>query len=207
MSVPSLPSGYDETRHVQAGRPDCHITVGFDQQQLQIPRFIVQLHYQTSTDPLEWSEIARMDHNETSVQGHDVYQEGLHVDVRRQSQSTVHLHVSHGRLPANRGKVIRRCAAYLRREGDYFIDVYTEQRPPGSPPSWRPDGGDSACTLISTDPLSGDMSQESPVEDALSLEELSEELAEATGTTAEEIERGAEEIEIAPPWEATIVDE
>lgn len=28
MPVPSLPSEYDETRHVQAGRADCHITSG-----------------------------------------------------------------------------------------------------------------------------------------------------------------------------------
>jgi len=51
------------------------------------------------------------------------------------------------------------------------------------------------------------MSQEPPAEDALTLEELSEELADATGTTAEEIERGAEELEIAPPSEADVVDE
>lgn len=51
------------------------------------------------------------------------------------------------------------------------------------------------------------MSQESPVKDALTPEELSEVLAEATGTTAEEIERGAEELEIAPPEDATVVDD
>ena len=51
------------------------------------------------------------------------------------------------------------------------------------------------------------MSQESPVEDALTPEELSELLAEATGTTPEAIERGAAELKIAPPEEATVVDE
>jgi len=45
------------------------------------------------------------------------------------------------------------------------------------------------------------MSQESPAEDALTLEELSEELADATETTTEEIDRGTEELEIAPPGE------
>lgn len=43
------------------------------------------------------------------------------------------------------------------------------------------------------------MSHESPAEDALSPRELSELLAEAERTTADEIERGAERIEIAPP--------
>ena len=51
------------------------------------------------------------------------------------------------------------------------------------------------------------MSRDSPTDDVLSLEELSEALAEATGTTAEEIEQGAKEIDIAPPEEATVVDE
>lgn len=51
------------------------------------------------------------------------------------------------------------------------------------------------------------MSQESPVEDALMPEELSELLAEATGTTPEAIERGTAALEIAPPEEAIVVDE
>ena len=50
------------------------------------------------------------------------------------------------------------------------------------------------------------MTQESPVEDALTLEELSEVLAEVEGTTPEEIERGAAGLEIAPPEEATVVE-
>jgi len=43
-------------------------------------------------------------------------------------------------------------------------------------------------------------------DDVLSPEELSEALAEATGTTAEEIERGAADMEIASPDEATVVE-
>jgi len=207
MTVPSLPSGYDERHHIQAGRPDCHITVGFNQQHQHIPQFIVQLHYRVGADPTDWVEIARMDHNETSVTGHDVYQEGLHVDIHRETKSTVHLQVGHGPLPRNIGSVIRGCGQYLRREATYFIEVYEEQRPPGSPPNWRPDGGGLTHTLISLNPLPDDMSQESPVEDAISFEELDEILAEATGTTPEEIRRGAEELEIAPPWEAEIVEE
>lgn len=44
-------------------------------------------------------------------------------------------------------------------------------------------------------------------EDALTLEELSDALADGTGITHEEIERGAEEMEIAAPSEATVVYE
>jgi hypothetical protein len=52
------------------------------------------------------------------------------------------------------------------------------------------------------------MSREAPADaDIVSDEELTGLLAEAEGRTPEEIERGATEIEIAPPEEATVVDE
>lgn len=209
MTVPSLPAGYDETRHIQAGRIDCHLTVGFDQHQAHIPRFLIQLHYQVATDPVTWDAIARMDHNETAATGHDVYREGLHVDVARRSSPPVHLRLSHTALPANRGKVIRGCVDYFRREADYFIDVYEERRSPGGPPAWSPDGGERTPRFIRPNPVEDDMSREPAPEDAdiLSPAELSEVLAEATDTTPEEIERGADEFEIAPPSEATVVDE
>jgi len=52
------------------------------------------------------------------------------------------------------------------------------------------------------------MSCEAPADaDMVSDEELTALLADAEGTTPEEIERGAAELEIAPPEEATVVDE
>jgi len=51
------------------------------------------------------------------------------------------------------------------------------------------------------------MSREAPANaDTISDEELTELLADAEGTTSEEIERGAAELDIAPPEEATVVD-
>ncbi|WP_241983212.1 hypothetical protein [Halorubrum sp. GN11GM_10-3_MGM] len=51
------------------------------------------------------------------------------------------------------------------------------------------------------------MSHKTPADsDTISDEELTELLAEAEGTTPEEIERGAAELDIAPPEEATVVD-
>lgn len=207
MTAPSLPTGYDDTKHVQAGRADCHITVGFDSTHGHIPRFLVQLHYQVNTDPVRWKVIARMDHNETAPFGHDVYREGLHVDVSRRSGRAVHLDVRHGPLPRNRGMVIRGCVGYFRIEADYFIDVYEGRRSPGGPPRWSPDGGERAHSFISLNLVEVGMSRESPVDDALTLDELNKVLAEATDTTPEAIEEGAEALEIAPPSEATVVDE
>ena len=206
MSAPSLPTGYDVAKHVPVGRRDCLLTVGFDQRQQHIPRFLVQLHYRVATDPIEWTAIARMDHNETSSLGHDVYREGLHVDVARRSQPTVHLQLAHAPLPISRGAVIRGCANYLKREAEYFVDVFEERRSPGRPPSWS-DGGEPTPTFIPSRRVEGDMSREAPADaDMVSDEELTELLADSEGMTSEEIERVAAELEIAPPEEATVVD-
>jgi len=207
MSLPSLPSNYDVSKHVGTGRSECYLTVGFDQQRQYISRFIVILHYRP-LGQANWDAIARIDHNETSATGHNVYREGLHVDVDRRSSPEVHLKLRHGSLPASRGEVIRRCGEYFVRDSQYFIDVYEENQPPGSPPGW-PDGGDSPPRFFTENTVDTSMSSESTEDDpeVLSLEELSEVLAEAEGTTAEEIENGAQDIEIAPPSEATVVDE
>jgi hypothetical protein len=208
VTVPSTPSGYDIAKHVQATRRDCHLTVGFDQQRNHIPRFLVQLHYRHSSGGSHWTVVARMDHNETSATGHDIYQEGPHVDVAHPDGTVDHLSIRHTSLSPARGDVIRQCAGYLDAHADYFIDIYTGQRSVGGgPPRWSPDGGEPTPRLIRSNSIGGDMSQESPAEDALTLEELSEVLAEATGTTAEEIEHGAAEMEFAPPEEATVDDD
>jgi len=98
MTVPPLPSGYDVSKRVDAGSSNYHITVRLNRERGYIPRFLVQLQYQVDTDPVRWIEIARMDHNEMDPLGHDVYQEGLHVDIARRSADTVHLEVRHGPL-------------------------------------------------------------------------------------------------------------
>jgi len=146
MALPSLPSGYDVTKHVRVKRTDCLLAVGFDREQRRIPRFLIQLHYQSDTEPIKWEEIARMDHNETAMLGHNVYREGLHVDASRRTKSTVHLQLAHSPLPQSRGTVIRACSDYLHREADYFIEVYEERIAPGSPPRW-PDGGNLTPTF------------------------------------------------------------
>ena len=202
---PSLPTGYDTAKYVPGAPPNCQVTVGFDSIQGSIPQFLVQLHYQVATDPVQWVTIARMDHNETATQGHDIYVEGLHADVARRTSDPVTLHPSHGPLPSNTGIVVRGCVNYIRDEADYFIDVYEERRPPGSPPRWSPDGG--TPTFIRVNSLEGCMSRESHADDYVTDEELTELLAEATDSTSEEIERGAAELEIGPLEEATIVDE
>ncbi|MFB6177431.1 MAG: hypothetical protein ABEI99_09860 [Halobaculum sp.] len=50
------------------------------------------------------------------------------------------------------------------------------------------------------------MSEQNPVAEAITVTELSEVIAEETDETAEEIEQGAAEIDVEPPWEADSVE-
>lgn len=203
MSRPSPPTGYDVCKRVQAGRSDCLITVGFDRIRSHIPRFLIQLHYQTTASPVQWDPIARMDHNDSPMKGHNVYKEGLHVDIDRRTSPEVKLYLHHSLLPASRGTVIRRCVEYFDNESDYFVDVFEERTVPGTPPRW-PDGGTQAPKFIRDENVEGGMSKESSAEEPLSLAELSETLAAAEDTTAEKIEQGAEDIDIATPEKAEV---
>lgn len=206
MSVPAHASGYDVSKDVPVSRGDCHITVGFDKQKTHIPRFLVRLHYATSFLPARWTEIARFDHNETAATGHNVYQQGLHIDVKRKSGQGVTLYPSHGKLNRNRGAVIRACVDYFDREANYFVDIFKGNQSPTGAPGW-PDGGKIPRILIRQKPIVVNMHPDRGGENTVSQEELTEILAEATGVSAEEIERGADEIDIAPPEQADVVNE
>jgi len=208
MSVPSLPDGYDVSKHVSAGRSDSLLTVGFDRYRGHIPCFLVQLHYRVETDPVSWMAIARMDHNEATGTGHDVYREGLHVDVARRTAGWVHLTLPEIALPTSRGALIRECVEYFRREAAYFVDVYRERQEPGRPPRWS-DGGESTSGFISLNAILGDMSGdfEGDGTEPLRIDELTDLLAEAEQTSSEALKREARTFAIAPPHQATIVEE
>lgn len=136
-SQPDPPNGYDRPFGFDIQPDDCYITVGFDKQRNDIPRFLVQLHYQQESD--QWTDIARFDHDETDPEGHDVYNEGLHVDVRRPTGREVTLEPSHPPLPADRGVVLRGCTEYLESEVQFFVGVFTGSLGPSDPPRWSPD--------------------------------------------------------------------
>lgn len=203
---PPLPTGYDRTKRVLTDRSDCVVTVGFDSTQTVLPRFLVRLHYVSGRGPVEWTVIARMDHNEVSPTGHDVYDEGLHVDIDRRTSREVTREPTHPPLPVSRGRVLRACVNYLNEHTDWFVDVYEERKGPDNPPHWSADGG-SARTFFLVDDEERGVSEQNPVAEAITPAELSEVIAEETGETAEEIEQGAAEIDIEPPWEADSAEE
>jgi hypothetical protein len=94
--------------------------------------------------------------------------------------------------------VIRRCVERLRQEATYFVD---SKRAESRPETRR--GGLTVATHRARrrENLNGEeMSRSrSTVGEVRSPPEWSEVVADATGTSAEEVERGFEEIDIAPP--------
>lgn len=68
--------------------PHVRIPRELDTEQSTVTRFVVQLEYNIATvspaysDP-EWRVVARFDHDTTSEGGHDITEEGLHLDIYR----------------------------------------------------------------------------------------------------------------------------
>lgn len=57
--------------------------IGYSHDRGEVARFVVQLEYRLDE---EWVEVVRFDHDPTSEVGHDVSEEGVHVDVYRAGQ-------------------------------------------------------------------------------------------------------------------------
>jgi hypothetical protein len=200
MATVPIPDGYDVSKQVQSVQPDCVLTVGFDRRQYQIRRFLVRLH-SFDTDDSEWTTVAQFDHNEVEDSGHDVYVEGLHVDVYRKDDARVKLRPYHGHLDPDRGSVVRSCVAYLDSYAEYFLRIHEGKTEPDSLPEW-PDGGyrdDIAHRYKSAPALT--TSRMETDDRAISKEELTALLARTTGTDAAEIDRRAAELseQMDPP--------
>lgn len=64
--------------------PRLRIRTEFAKHRGDVTRFVVQLEYNARPDVLEaddWRQVARFDHDPAAPNGHDVTEEGLHMDV------------------------------------------------------------------------------------------------------------------------------
>lgn len=127
------PSGYPINYVVKTNRGDCLIGVGIEHTQGNVNRFLTQLQYQIQVQ--NWTQIARIDHNPVDPSGHDLYNEGLHVDVVRLNSPNQKIWPNHSPLPKG-GKLITLCVNYLNQNANYFVGVYQGNQSIGTPPSW-----------------------------------------------------------------------
>ena len=60
-----------------------HRRIGYSHNRGDITRFVVQLEYRLDRD---WVEVVRFDHDPEAMHGHDVTEEGVHMDVYRDGE-------------------------------------------------------------------------------------------------------------------------
>lgn len=130
------PTGYDRSYIRTTSRSDCLVGVGFSTESGRITAFLVDLQYSADAVIDGFTQIARFDHNESTVHGHDVRREGLHLDVERRSDTKLRLWPAPDSIPRNLGLVVRQCLEYLIDNVDLFVQIYDGQRRPDSVPPW-----------------------------------------------------------------------
>jgi hypothetical protein len=99
--MPDAPRDYDREYTAPVSGP-VRQRVGVDVDRGVVTRFVVQLEYLIDAPAEEWATVVRYDHDaEGSVEAtHDVTQDGLHIDIYRDSKK-IDSHELTPPLPAN----------------------------------------------------------------------------------------------------------
>jgi hypothetical protein len=122
---------YGTTFGVHVDHDHCRIVVRFDKERGSLDRFAVQLQAQATP---AWKTIAQIDHAPRDANGHDLYVEGLHVDIYRRNGEELKLYPAHTSLPSDPGKLLRVCTDYLKGNVGWFWKVHRGHIEPGGPP-------------------------------------------------------------------------
>ena len=77
------PREYDREYTTREG-PTIRRRLGYSHDRGEVTRFVVQLEYLYGD---EWTPVVRYDHDPASMHGHDVTDEGLHIDVYRDGET------------------------------------------------------------------------------------------------------------------------
>jgi len=77
-----LPRQYDREYTARVGSA-VRRRLGYSHDRGEVTRFVVQLEYLYGGD---WASVVRYDHGPESTHGHDVTEEGLHIDVYRDGE-------------------------------------------------------------------------------------------------------------------------
>lgn len=128
--------GYDRNYGIETDRTDSRILVRFDTHRGDLQRFAVQLQHRETYFADDWVTIAQFDHDPSNPSGHDVYEEGLHIDVVRDDSNTETLRLRHGPLPSSQGAALRICADYLEDHIGYFLKVFHGEISPSDTSPW-----------------------------------------------------------------------
>lgn len=89
-------------------------------------RFVAQLEYDVQATPAgdntpDWQPVARFDHNSHSQHGHDISDEGLHLDLYKDGEKHRVLDTF---PPVPLSRAPRYCEEYLTRHANRFLEQY-----------------------------------------------------------------------------------
>lgn len=107
--------------------PYARILRDFSTDRGNVTRFVVQLEYGLDGEFYwpencdEWRQVARFDHNPESPDGHDVRDEGLHLDVYR-GDDEYERTWDFPHVPVNEAP--RWCEEYLRENLDFLLERF-----------------------------------------------------------------------------------
>jgi hypothetical protein len=103
-----MTDGSDEVRYKNwVEYPHARLRVEIDRERGVPTRFVVQLERRVGE---EWCEVVRFDHDPENPMGHDVADEGLHMDVYRDGEK---VRVKDDFPPVNLTQAPRYCIAYI----------------------------------------------------------------------------------------------
>lgn len=99
-----------------------------DTERGEVLRFVVQLEYDVQATPSgqntpDWRPVARFDHDKQSFHGHDVSEEGLHLDIYKDGEKHKVL-TGFPPVPLNRAFDV--CEEYLTRRADRLLAQFEE---------------------------------------------------------------------------------
>ena len=92
----------------------------------EVSYFLVQLEYDVEATPTgknnpDWQTVARFDHNPDTEEGHDIREEGLHLDVYKHGEKHK---VKRGFPPVPPGHAIRYCERYFERHAGRLLEQF-----------------------------------------------------------------------------------
>lgn len=94
------------------------VRLGYSHNRGEVTRFVVQLEYRVDDN---WHEVVRYDHDPASEFGHDVADEGLHIDVYRDGDQHRTEYVA---PPMPAGLALDRAEDHLANNLEAFIERY-----------------------------------------------------------------------------------
>ena len=97
---------------------DTRLRIGLTKHRGTPTAFVVQLEYRLDG---EWCQVARFDHNPELGMGHDVIEEGLHLDVYRDGEK---YEVERDFPPVTINDAPAYCEAYLKRNADTYVQRF-----------------------------------------------------------------------------------